>query len=166
MASIYVDGSQSESTAAIGIHCVLEGGDYIEISENIGDYTSTHAEMVAIFRGLELAILIGGNVTLYTEMTGMIDREGGRSRSPILTKIRAIRRAHPEIELKYVKAHSGDLHNSRADKLAYAGLTMNQVVDFESYKKVFKGYDGIVVVGLKKLHKYYSHAMFRRMFLG
>jgi ribonuclease HI len=175
MVEIYCDGSKKDDSATIGIYCKLEDGDYFEMMEYVGNLASTTAEVIAIVRALELAVSIGKDAIIFTEMEDII-RQCRTDRYKILNSARSPNRLkrmmavilwhlleYPGITLRYIKAHSSDLYNCRADRLAKAGHVMVWPLIFEQYKKNFIGYDGIVSIESNKMNRFYSQAFYMHM---
>lgn len=125
--SIWTDGSGNRADGHAGIGCVIDwpGQERVEVSEYIGLGTNNHAELSAIWRGLQGVLCLDTPIRVYTDSEyccTVLTRE-----CRMVANVELIRalwvdlKQRRNVVFEHVKGHSGIELNERADKLAGAG---------------------------------------------
>ncbi len=119
---IFTDGSCQGNPGPSGIGIVMTcAGRRREHSEYLGQGTNNTAELTAILRALELVKDPDRTVILYTDSQYSIGVLGGwkaKANQDIIEQIKRARTRFPDLRLRKVAGHSGNIENERCDELA------------------------------------------------
>lgn len=135
---IYTDGACSGNPGPGGWGCILRWrGHEKELNGGIGRTTNNIMELTAALKGLEI-LTRPSRVVIYTDSRYVKDgitswihrwkRNGWKTADKKPVKNEQLWRRldelieRHEVEWKWVKGHSGDTYNERADQLARAGI--------------------------------------------
>lgn len=120
---VYTDGACSGNPGPAGVGVVLLHRERRrEISRYLGETTNNVAELTAVLDGLRALRRVDLPVRLHTDSTYAIGVLGGTMRAKanvaLVAEVRAEMARFPRLRLVKVPAHSGVVHNERADALA------------------------------------------------
>lgn len=150
--TIYSDGACSGNPGPGGYGAVLQYGNHRkELSGGFRATTNNRMELLGAISGLE-ALTRRCKVTLYTDSKYIVDavnkgwaerwRENGwrrnkkeRAQNPDLWKWLLALLAKHDVEVRWVRGHSGDVGNERADALAVAARDGDNLAVDEGYER-------------------------------
>lgn len=129
--SIYTDGSAqtAPNPGGWGVVVLLNGEFHKELSGHITSATNNDAELIAAINGLEYALKLTSSFPVETRVTLISDSEivlnwaNGTYKFKQISKIDLYDQLRllvkkMNVKTQWVKGHSGDVWNSRCDKLA------------------------------------------------
>jgi ribonuclease HI len=112
---------------------VLDGGKRKEHGEYLGIGTNNIAELVAVERGLEIAVKLGGadekalRMRVYTDSSysiGVLSKGWkAKANQELIARLRKRLGTLPNVEFVKVAGHAGVPENERCDELARAAIT-------------------------------------------
>jgi ribonuclease HI len=119
----YADGACSGNPGPAGVGIVLlDGGARRELSHYLGEATNNIAELAAIELLLAEIGVTDRPVRIYTDSQYAIGvlTKGWKAKANVelIARVRAALKPLPDVELHYVRGHSGVPLNERADALA------------------------------------------------
>jgi ribonuclease HI len=130
---IWTDGACSGNPGPMGIGVVvLDGDTRREVGEYLGSGTNNIAELVAIERGLEVAVeLTGGDparpLRVYSDSSyaiGLLDKGWkAKANQDLVARIRKAVNACPKVTFVKVAGHAGVPENERCDELARVAIS-------------------------------------------
>jgi ribonuclease HI len=133
---IYTDGAAvgSHGPAGIGVVIYRDGGPQ-EVSRYIGHARSTEAELVAIDRALELSRDLPHVVirTDFLPAIEMITKSRSKKLRHYLDPIRRKMQGR-RVDFEFVRSHSGDRGNEKADELACRAVAEHRSVTYKRRK--------------------------------
>lgn len=123
MIELYCDGAAfpNPGECAIGIVLVYKG-HIKEVGEKIGTGTNNIAELTAIKRGLELIKDKTRPITIISDSQYALNCISGKFKPSknieLISSIKTILDEFEDFKLKWVRGHSGNKYQERADHLA------------------------------------------------
>jgi ribonuclease HI len=121
---LYTDGS-CYPNPGIGTYAYIsidESGNQIESSDWVRDTTNNRMETLAIIKGIE-SLPKGSRVVVWTDSLYAKNLVMFRGNVNKDLRVKLLDLMHQyEIEIKWVKGHSGNYYNDLADSLAYETL--------------------------------------------
>jgi ribonuclease HI len=120
---VYADGACSGNPGPAGLGVVLiDGASRRELSEYLGEGTNNVAELTAIGRAAEAIEDRGRPVRMHTDSQYAIGvlQKGWKAKANVelVTRVRKLLAGFSDLQLHYVRGHSGIPLNERADALA------------------------------------------------
>jgi ribonuclease HI len=135
---IWTDGACSGNPGPMGIGVVvLDGETRREVGEYLGSGTNNIAELVAIERGLEVAVeLTGGDparpLRVYSDSSyaiGLLDKAWkAKANQELVARIRKALTSYPKVTFVKVAGHAGVPENERCDELARIAISRAMMV--------------------------------------
>lgn len=130
---IWTDGACSGNPGPMGIGVViLDGPKRRELGEYLGTGTNNIAELVAIERGLVVALEIVGSekkrpMRVYSDSSyaiGLLDKGWkAKANQELVARIRRVVEACPQLTFVKVSGHAGVPENERCDELARVAVS-------------------------------------------
>jgi ribonuclease HI len=135
MVHVWTDGACSGNPGPMGIGIVVvAGGKRKEVGEFLGRGTNNIAELVAIRRGLEVALTLAPGtdrpIRVYSDSSYAIGllAHGWKAKAnqALVAELRDFLRAYPRLQMVKVEGHAGVAENERCDVLARQAIAQNR----------------------------------------
>jgi ribonuclease HI len=136
--TVYADGacSGNPGPAGLGIVLVAPGGKIAEGFEYLGTATNNIAELTAILRAAQY-LPAAATAVLHTDSQYSIGvlTKGWKAKANValIEQVRASLKPFTDLELIYVRGHSGVVLNERADALAVQAVKTRQTSPWVTY---------------------------------
>ncbi|QQR91899.1 MAG: ribonuclease HI [Myxococcales bacterium] len=133
---IYTDGACSGNPGPCGVGVLLMEGELVkELSEYLGQGTNNIAELTAILRAAEALAGSTKTVRIYSDSQyaiGVLSKNWkAKANQELVAKTKLALGKLSHVELHYVRGHSGDPHNERADELAVQAVQTQQTTGWK-----------------------------------
>jgi ribonuclease HI len=126
--AVWTDGACTGNPGPAGLGCVvIENGERHELSEYLGEGTNNIAELMAIYRGLELVKDRSKPVFVYSDSAysiGLLSKNWkAKANVDLVARLRDLASSFPDVRYVKVPGHAGVPENERCDQLARDAIT-------------------------------------------